>query len=225
MRIESNIDEIIKVMSFVEKQIDFAASKALNDTATQAQKDVSKHIKATYKVDTRQKWHQVNAKFGVQRTAATKRDLNVEVYIPPQNTWIKDHELGESRVGLQLIPTDYFYEQYKERKNIAIKKRAKTLLRNKKSKGIFEKKINGNDYIVQKVKKDAQRRRRSAKSGKMLKLRKQVFGTDFIPLFLIKKRVQEKATLNFNDIVIDRFDNSYSSNFYKALKNAMKTAK
>ncbi len=224
--ITSNIKEIIKGLDdFGKKQLPFAESLALNRTALIAQNAIKHKIDKDFNV-TSKSWNKVGGKFGIKKKAATKRNTEVMIYIPDINTWIEDHEAGDIRRGMQLIPTKDFRKIYKVKTNKAIKNRAKTLLSDKSKYRIFEATINGDRYIMQRLKGkiDGRRRLRSKKTGRLLKPKK-VLRRDAVPLFLIKDSVKEKARLGFYETITKVFEKNIEKEFSKAFDYAMATAK
>lgn len=223
---KSEINKIIKSLTDLEKkQIPYATSLALNNTAEIAMKAMKHKIDKDFNVTA--SWNKVGGKFGVKKRKATKRNLEVEIYIPTSNTWIEDHQDGDIRTN-QLIPTKEFSKLFPTLKtNRSIKKKATTLLSNKAKNRIFEAKApSGVKAIFQRVKgkQDGVRRRKSAKTGRLLKARR-VLRRDAIPLFIIKSSVKEKPTLEFYDTILRVFEKNISEEFSKALKYAIKTAK
>lgn len=224
--INSNIKEIIKGLNdFEKKQLPFAESLALNRTALIAQNAIKHKIDKDFNV-TSKSWNKVGGKFGIKKKAATKRNPEVMIYIPDINTWIEDHERGDIRTGVQLIPTRGFRKIYKLKTNKAIKKKAKTLLSDKSKYRIFEATINGDRYIMQRLKGkiDGKRRLKSKKTGRLLKPKK-VLRRDVVPLFLIKDNVKEKARLGFYETIVKVFEKNIDKEFSKAFDYAMATAR
>jgi len=224
--IKSNINEIIKgINDFEKKQLPFAESLALNRTALIAQNAIKHKIDRDFNV-TSKSWNKVGGKFGIKKKAATKRNPEVTIFIPNINTWIEDHEEGDVRSGMQLIPTKQFAKRYKLKTNKAIKRKALTLLSDKSKYRIFEATINGDRYIMQRLKGkiEGKRRLRSKKTGRLLKPKK-VLRRDAVPLFLIKNSVKEKARLGFYETITKVFEKNIEKEFSKAFDYAMETAR
>jgi len=232
MSIETNINEVIRGLSDLEKQVNFASQLTLNRVAEKAMKAQVKQNKSAFDI-TDKNWNKVGV--GIKKESATKENLEVEIYIP--HDWLDDHEDGGMRAN-QLIPTNGFKELFPNLKtNRAIKKKAQQLLNNKAKNRIFEaplttgwnKRSEGSKYgtmaIFQrkKGKVDGTRQRRG-KSGRLLKARK-VLNRDAIPLFIIAKSVKEKPTLEFYKTVTKVVEKNIEKEFYKALKYAISTAK
>jgi len=224
--ITSNIEQIIQELGdFEKKQLPFATSLALNNTAEIAMKAMKHKIDKDFNVTA--SWNRVGGKYGIKKQRATKNKLYVDIYIPNKNSWIEDHEDGDERTGLQLIPTKAFKKLYPKLKtNRSIKKKATTLLADKSKNRIFEANIGGDKYLMQRLKgkQDGVRRLRSAKSGRLLKAKK-VLRRDVVPLFLIKNAVKEKAVLGFNSTITKVFEKNIAKEFYKALEYAVWTAR
>ena len=236
INIGSNITEFIKGLNdFEKKQLPYASSVALNNAAEIAMKNVSKSIDKNF--DITSSWNKVGGKFGVKKNRASKKNLEVEIFIPKSNTWITDHEDGEERTT-QLIPTNAFKKLFPTLKtNRSIKRKAKTLLSNKSKNRIFEAPLttgfgnkrqegskHGTRAIFQRVKgkTDGSRRLRSKKSGRLLKAKK-VFNRDAIPLFIIKDLVKENPILGFEKTIKNTFDKDFNNEFSKAFNYAMST--
>ena len=224
MAIESNIQEIIKGLDDLgRKQLPFAESLALNRTALIAQNAIKHKIDKDFNV-TSKSWNKVGGKFGIKKKAATKRNTEVTIFIPDINTWIEDHEAGDLRTGMQLIPTREFRKRYKLKTNKAVKKKASLLLSDKSKNRIFEATINGERYIMQRLKGkiDGKRRPRSKKTGRLLKPKK-ILRRDAVPLFLIKEQVKEKARLGFYETITKVFEKNIEKEFGKAFDYAIRT--
>jgi len=215
IKIESNFKDVLKGLNdFEKKQLPFAISKALNDTAMGTQVSISNHISNTF--NTGSNWFKPNTKFGVKRKNATKRNSQVEIYTDAY--WLEDFEEGDFRTGTQLIPTKYFTQTYGLKKNKAIKKKLKKL------KNTFKGTIKGDEYIMQRVKgKQAGRTHKiSKKTGKKLKSTNKILNRSAIPLFIIKRQgVQEKVMLMFEDITSKVFERTFDKNFDNAMAYAM----
>lgn len=225
MSINSNINQIIKQIENVEKkQIPYATSVALNNTAEIAMKDMKNKIDKDFNITS--PWNKVGAKHGIKKKRATKKNLEVEIFIPDTNTWLEDHEDGDKRSGLQLIPTRLFKEKFSLTTNRSIKKKAQTLLNNKSKYRIFEAESKGVKYIFQreKGKVDGKRRLKSKKTGKLLKAKK-VLNRKAIPLFIIKNNVKQNPILEFEKTIISSVNKNFSKEFSKAFEYAMRTAK
>lgn len=227
VNIDSNINEIINGLNDLEKkQIPYATSLALNNTAQQAMKAMKNKIDKDFGVTA--SWNKVGGKYGIRKKSSTKKNLEVEIFFPVSNTWITDHERGDVRDSMQLIPTEYFKLAYPSIKtNRAIKKKAKQLLNNQTKHMIYLAPLgNGNMAFYQRIKgkSQGQRQLRSRKSGRLLKAKK-ILNRGAVPLFLIKSKVKEKARLDFNETIIKVFNKNIDREFYRALVNAMSTAK
>ena len=226
MAITSNIQEIINGLGDFEKnQLPFATSLALNNTANIAMQVMKHKIDEDFNVTA--SWNKVGGKYGVKKVRATKQRLYVDIYMPDTNTWMEDHETGDERAGLQLIPTRVFKSLYSRLKtNRSIKKKASTLLADKSKNRIFEANIGSHKYLMQRAKgkQDGVRRLRSARTGRLLKAKK-VLRRDAVPLFLIKNVVKEKATLEFSKTIKNRFEENISEEFRKAMDYAVWTAR
>jgi len=224
MRVESNIDNIIKEMSALDSnQIPFATSLALNNTADIALKAMKNKIDKDFNITS--SWNKIGGKYGVKKIRSTKTRQYVDILIP--NTWMQEHEGGDIRSGLQLIPTKEFKRLYPNLKtNRSIKKKASTLLSNKSKNRIFDADINGDKYIMQRLKgkADGRRRLKSKKTGRLLKPKK-VLRRDAVPLFLVKSVVKEKKRLGFEKTIESVFSKNIDKEFYIALEYAIRTAK
>lgn len=225
--IKSNINDVIKGLNnFDKKQLPYAISVTLNNTAEIAMKAMKQKIDSDFTV-TSQSWNKVGGKFGIKKKRATKVNSTVEIFIPDANTWIEDHEEGNIRTGLQLIPTKEFKNQFPNLKtNRSIKKKAQNLLANKTKNRIFEAKVNNDDYIFQrkKGKVAGTRQLKSKKTGRLLKAKK-ILNRESVPLFLIKNMVKEKKRLDFYSTIQKVFTKNIDKEFNNALKYAISTAK
>lgn len=237
MPITTNINEAIKGLSDLEKkQIPYATSVALNNTAEIAMSAMTHKIDKDF--DVHGTWNKVGGKFGIKKRRSTKRNLEVEIYIPESAWWLDDHEDGGMRHN-QLVPTHEFHKLFPNLKtNKAIKKKAQRLLSDKPKNRIFEAPLSsgfgrgrkeGSKYgtmaIFQrkKGKVDGTRRRRG-KSGRLLKPKK-ILNRDAVPLFIIAKSVKEKPILEFYKTIPKVFQKNINKEFDKALKYAISTAK
>jgi len=227
--IKTNIKEVAKGLSdFEKKQIPYATSVALNNTAEISMKIMKSKIDKEFNITS--SWNKVGGKYGIKKKRATKNNLEVEIYIPNENKWIDDHEKGDTRNSVQLIPTKGFKKLYgRLRTNRSIKKKATTLLSNKSKYRIFEAPLKtgyGTMAIFQRLKGKVQgkRRLRSTKTGRLLKAKK-VLRQDVVPLFIIKESVKEKAILHFHETVLDSVKNNINKEFDKAIGYAIKTSK
>lgn len=77
-----------------EKQVRFAISKSLTQTAKEAQKAVLRDIDATFTV--RNNWSQPSNAMGVKALPASKSDLSAAV--ATRADWLIPHEEGEDKV-------------------------------------------------------------------------------------------------------------------------------
>jgi len=219
--ITSNIEQIIQELGdFEKKQLPFATSLALNNTAKIAMKAMKHKIDKDFNVTA--SWNKVGGKYGIKKVSATKQRLYVDIYIPNTNTWMEDHETGDERTGLQLIPTKALKKQYpKLNTNRKIKNFAKKMLSDKLKNRIFEDNLNGDRYIFQGIK--GKKNKYGIRSGKKLKSKATFWRR--VPLFLIKQGVKEKATLDFSKTIKNVFEKNIEKEFYKALEYAVWTAR
>ena len=224
--ITSNINQIIKEMGeFGSKQIPFATSLALNNTADIAMQALKHKIDKDFNITA--SWNKVGGKYGIKKKRATKKMQYVDIYIPNTNTWIEDHEHGDIRNRTQLIPTKEFKKLYPRLKtNRSIKKKASLLLSDKSKNRIFKANIGDNEYLMQRLKgkQDGVRRLRSEKTGRLLKAKK-VLRRDAVPLFLIKSAVKEKSILGFHSTIVKVFEKNIEKEFYTALEFSVRTAR
>jgi hypothetical protein len=224
MGISSNIEQMIKKLSDIEKkQIPYATSVALNNTAEIAMKAMKHKIDKDF--DITASWNKVGGKYGIKKKRATKKNLQVEIFIPNANTWIEDHQEGDTRYN-QLVPTKVFKKLYPNLKtNRAIKKKAQSLLGDASKNRIFEAKIDGDKYIMQREKGKIQGKRRlRGKSGRLLKPKK-VFNRSVYPLFLVADQAKQTKKLEFYSTIIDGFEKNFNKEFDKAFEYAIRTAK
>ena len=224
--ITSNISNLIKEISeFDKKQIPFATSLALNNTADIAMQAIKHKIDRDFNVTAA--WNKVGGKYGVKKQRASKNKMYVDIFIPEINTWIEDHERGDVRSRTQLIPTKQFKKLYPKLKtNRSVKNKANALLSNKSKNRIFEANIGGNKYLMQRLKgkQNGVRRLRSEKTGRLLKAKKAL-RRDVVPLFLIKSAVKEKSILGFHSTITKVFEKNIDKEFYAALEFAVRTAR
>lgn len=224
------IKKLSSKLSDIEKrQIPYATKIALNKTAENAMKEHVTHVNKTFDINT--SWNKVGGRVGIKKKSATKSKLEVEIYVPDKNTWIQDHEKGDKRQGLQLVPTDGFRDVFpKVKKHKAIKLLAKKLLSNKSKYRIFEapiKKGSSTMAIHQRVKgkrKGTRFKRYKNKKGEIRRTRRALVRSA-VPLFIIKKSVQEKSILKFYSNIEGVFKKRFNENFNKAFKYALSTAK
>lgn len=225
MTITTNINEIMNDISDLDRrQIPYATSLALNKTAEEAMQKMVIRIGEKFKVTA--SWNKVGGKYGIKKIRAKKNDLAVTIYIPDANTWIEDHQDAGIRTGTILIPTEAFKNRFNLRTNRSIKKKAKTLLSNKSKNRIFKAHINGDEYVMQRVKGkvDGVRRLRSSRTGRLLRAKK-VLRRDAIPLFIIKSRVEETRKLEFFRTITASFSSDFNRQFDSAFEYAMSTAR
>lgn len=81
--------DLEKVLS-LDRQVAFAASRAINETARQAQDSAIRAIQATF--TTRARWFQPSNRFGVRVKPSRKDDL--EATISTAADWLVPHETG-----------------------------------------------------------------------------------------------------------------------------------
>lgn len=220
---ESNIKDVEKDILNISKQIDYAASLALNNTSEKAMRESVKHNKDAFD-NNYKSWNKVGV--AIKKKSATKENLEVQIYIP--HTWLVDHEKGNIRSGMQLIPTKEFRNMYPGIKsNKAIKEKAKQLLSNKKKYRIFDTRINGNRYVMQAgILGDLKTGRNKYYKRKVAGARKKkVQNRSAVPLFLVKQSVKEKSILEFESTIRKTFEKDFNKNFIKAFRYAIKTAK
>lgn len=228
--IETNIKEVTKrIKAYEKKQIPYAVSLALNNTAEIAMKAMKHKIDKDF--DVTASWNKVGGKYGLKKKRASKKNLEVEVFIPKANYWMEDHEKGDIRVGEKgviLIPTFYFKNMYPNLKtNKQIKKKAQSLLSNKSKKRIFEGTIRGDKYIMQAgILGDVKQRKNKFYKKKVSgKKKKKIGNRSAVPLFLIKESVKEKPRLDFYETIPKVFEKNINKEFSKAFEFAMRTAK
>ena len=223
--ITSNIEEVVSGLSDLDKkQIPYAASLALNKTAEVAMSAMVQHTGKEFNVTAA--WNKVGGKYGIKKRRAKKTDLSVTIFIPSENTWIEDHQDASTRTGKILIPTKEFFKHFKVKTNRSVKKKASTLLAAKSKNRIFQANINGDDYLMQRLKGkvDGSRRLKSKKTSRLLKAKK-VLRRDAIPLFIIKDRVKETKKLEFFRTITASFESEFNKQFDTAFEYAMRTAK
>jgi len=227
-----------------KKQIPYATAQALKYTAATAQSDVSKHIEQTF--DVSNGWYKEGRRYGPKKTTPNKHNLRVTIYMDRpgsgQEHWIEDHESGELRRadggrGI-LVPTHYFEKLFGRKKNRAAKKKAQTMLGNKKKYRVFEAPIrvgSGSNrrigskhgdtaiYYVPKGKTEG-KRSRVGKTGRKLKPKK-ILNRKAFPLWIVKEEVKEKPRLEFERTIRKRFERDFNKEFYKQFDRAMANRK
>lgn len=243
--IESNIKEIVGGLNDLDKkQIPYSIQVALNNTAELAMKSTKEQIDNSFNISS--SWNKVGGKFGIKKKSATKNNLEVEIFIPNTNKWITDHESGEMRDGLQLIPTKAFYQLFPtlRKKSRKIKEKAKQLLSNKSKYRIFDAPIktgygeikkegstHGTMAIFQRVKGKSTNSRQKAfrtknKKGQVIKSKAgKILLREAIPLFIIKNSVKQKPILKFMDNIKKEVNKNFENEFKKAFAYALSTRK
>jgi len=226
--LESNIKKVIKSFESLEKkQMPYAQSLALNRTADIVRKDITNKIDRDFKLTA--SWNKFNGKYGVKRTNATKKKLEVDIYFPKvrgEQHWIERHEYAASRypmVGDEIfIPTKLFFKRYKIKTNKGVKKKLITLLSNKSKYKIFEAEVKGDRYIMQNI---ATPKRTTARNASRMKKVSRAMMRDAIPLFVIKSSVRIKPKLDFYKTARKSVDDNYKKEFSKALFEGMSSVK
>lgn len=225
---ESNIKKVLKSLESLEKkQLPYAQSLALNRVADIVRKEMVSKIDDDF--DLTAKWNKYNGKFGVQRTNATKKDREVDIYFPRvrgQRHWIERHEFGGNRhpaIGEHIfIPTKMFFKRYKTKTNKGVKKKLLALLSNKVKNKIFEAEIKGNRYIMQNIRTPKRETKRNA--ARMKKVNRAMM-REAIPLFIIKKAVKLAPRLDFYSTVQKSVEKHWKPEFSKAMDYALRTAR
>ena len=196
------------------------ARKSLNETAEEAMQEVSKHIEKTYKTKG-SKWYKVGAKYGLRKISAKNNNLAVTIFIPFKNGehWIEDHERGDIRKPTKsnsiIIPTKQFLKANKliGKSNRVIKKKASSILGNKLRNRIFTNKSQP-DIIFQ----GGIKRGSGIFSRQKMRTKGSYSKFTYIPAFIIRKQVKQKATLEFDKTIKEVFIKNFVKNYNRRMK-------
>ncbi|HEY0545305.1 MAG TPA: hypothetical protein VGC91_08025 [Pyrinomonadaceae bacterium] len=182
----------------VEKQVMFATAQALTQTAQMAQTAVIRSIESTFTV--RNNWDKPSNKFGIKLIPATKDKLQSGVATDAD--WLTLHETGGTKTptgNAIAIPTE---NVRRTKRDIIQKSQRPGALRGKR------------DIVLM------------TRNGPVLFQRRGRKGnTKLVPLYRLEPRAKIKKESTLVEPTEKIVQTKLGDNFYKALQNALATAR
>lgn len=194
--ITSNIETVKLQIKNIGKQIPFAVSKGINNTAEKMRQSTLQGAKDTLTL--RGSWFNPRTKYGFNVKPSTKNNLQADIYTNAD--WMKIQEDGgiKTAKGLIAIPTT---DVKRNKKDIITKGN-----RPRNAKGAFKITLkNGQQAIAKEVGKGKNKR--------------------LVILYWLEKQAKIKGVYKFHDIATNTFKANIENDMKEAVNYALSTAR
>lgn len=194
VRVEGKVDEVLSL----DKQLRFAAARALTETSKQAQDSSIRAIQATF--TTRGKWYQPSNRFGVRVTPARKD--NLEAAVRTAADWLALHETGGTKraagkdLAIAIVGTGTARPRFTSKLRRELKPRA----------------LGGKAFVIR------------TKSGPVLFFRRGK-RQRLTPLYNLEQSARVRKQSVIIDPTVKVFERRFGSIFEKSLQDALRTAR